>query len=106
MSETTVDDGDPPDARIVRTEDVLGGQPRIVGRRIGVLDIHEKIVGRGEAPETLATRLDLDLADVYRALTYYYDNPREMELARRKREAAVEEAQARIDRPDDVAPDS
>jgi uncharacterized protein (DUF433 family) len=105
MSEATTDD-EHPDARIVRTEDVLGGQPRIAGRRIGVLDIHEKVVGRGEAPETLAARFDLDLADVYRALTYYYDNPQEMELVRRERETAVDEAQARIDRPDDVTPES
>ena len=29
-------------------------------------------------PETVAVEFDLELADVYRALTYYYDNIDEM----------------------------
>lgn len=105
MSDTVPDESDGSSSRIVRTEGVLGGQPRIAGRRIGVLDIYENVVGRGDDPETLAAQLDLDVADVYRALTYYYDNPREMELVRRERTAAVGAAQERIDRPDGVSPD-
>lgn len=85
-------------SEIVSTEDTLGGEPRIEGRRIGVLHVVNRILDGDEAPETVAADFDLDLADVYRALTYYYDHPDEMrEWRRRKREAMQ---QARDDQPD------
>lgn len=103
MSETVPDDeGD----RIVSTADVLGGQPRIAGRRIGVLSIHEWVDGRGLDPHTVADRYDLDVADVYRALAYYYEHPREMETVRRERTEAFERLREHVDRPDHVVPDS
>jgi len=89
--------------RIVATEDVLGGEARIAGTRIGVLTVYERVEGRGLDPKTVADRLGLDVADVYRALAYYHDNPREMEEVRREREEAMAEAQ--IDRPDGVEPE-
>lgn len=51
----------------------MGGQPRIEGRRISVLQIVEWIHEEGMAPETVAAEFDLDMADIYRGLTYYYD---------------------------------
>ena len=101
MSET-VSGGEGNSSRIVKTDDVLGGDPRIAGRRIGVLTIHERVEGRGLDPQTVADRHDLDVADVYRALAYYHDHPREMEEVRREREAAMEEFEAEIDAPKDV----
>lgn len=64
--------------KIVSTDDVLGGAPRIEGRRIGVHHVARRVLDAGLSPEQVATELDLDLADVHRAMTYYYDHPAEM----------------------------
>lgn len=55
-------------------------------------------------PETVADRFDVDVADVYHALAYYHDHPREMRDVERDREAAIENVDASIDRPDGVSP--
>lgn len=78
-------------ARIITTTDVLSGEPRIEGRRISVRQIHEWVEESGLKPQTVADRYDLDVADVYRALAYYHDNPREMQEVRRRREEIIEE---------------
>lgn len=102
MSESVPgDDGDTP--RIVSTPDVLDGQPRIEGRRIGVLSVYEWVEERGLDPHTVADRFDLDIADVHHALAYYYDHPREMQAVRERREAAYETLRERVDRPDAVS---
>ncbi|HET7323833.1 MAG TPA: DUF433 domain-containing protein [Halococcus sp.] len=62
---------------IVKTEDVLGGKPRLEGRRISVLQIKD-LVDRGREPTHIAADFDLDLADVHTALSYYYDHSDEM----------------------------
>ncbi len=63
------------------TPGILGGKPRIAGHRIRVMDIvawHEK---RGMTPdEILSLYPSLTLADVYAALTYYFDHREEIEL--------------------------
>lgn len=71
---------------IIRTEDVLGGEPRIDGTRIGVLDIYELVVDGEYSPADVADQLDRSLADVYTALAYYHDHPEEMRTLRRERE--------------------
>ncbi|ERH03141.1 MAG: hypothetical protein J07HN6_00145 [Halonotius sp. J07HN6] len=55
---------------IVSTEGFLGGQPRIAERRISVVQIVEWIQEEGMEPETVAAEFDLELASIYRALTY------------------------------------
>ena len=65
-------------SEIVATDDVLGGAPRIDGRRIGVHHIAKRVIDAGEPPEQVAADYDLDIADVHRALAYYYDHPDEM----------------------------
>ena len=65
-------------ADIVSTDDVLGGAPRIKGRRIGVHHIAGRVVDADESPEQVAADYDLEVADVYRALVYYYEHPDEM----------------------------
>lgn len=77
--------------RIVATDDVLDGEPRIEGRRIGVRFIHDRVEGRGLDPRTVADRHDLDVADVYRALTYYHDHSEEMAELEAEREAVIDE---------------
>jgi len=42
-------------------------------------------------PEEVADRYDLDIADVYRALTYYYDNSEEMAAVRRRRAETIQD---------------
>lgn len=71
---------------VVETEDVLGGEPRIEGTRIGVLDIAELVLDGGYAPPDVADQLDCSLAAVYSALTYYYEHPEEMRMLRQERE--------------------
>lgn len=78
--------------RIVSDDDVMGGEPRIAGRRIAVRQIAELVESDGLDAEAVADRYDLDVADVYRALTYYHDNPAEM--ARVERTRAEEERAA------------
>lgn len=87
-------------SEIVETEGVMGGQPRIEGRRISVLQIVEWIHEEGMQPETVATEFDLDLADVYRALAYYYDNIDEMDRWRTRRDERRRESRKRQPSPE------
>jgi len=93
MSETAQPD-DPPDPsnpRIVKTEGIIGGKPRIDGTRISVYYIRERVEGRGLEPQTVADRHDLDVADVHRALAYYHEHPDEMRKIQQRREERLEE---------------
>lgn len=85
--------------RIVRE---LHDEPHLEGRRITVRFIKEQIEDRGLTPRTVADRHDLDVADVYRALTYYHDHPEEMRAVERQREAAIEEHEHLTTDPNDV----
>ncbi|WP_321167917.1 DUF433 domain-containing protein [Halobaculum saliterrae] len=93
MSETTSSNGGNA-PRIVRTEDVLGGDPRIDGTRISVLFVYERVEGRGLEPRAVADRHDLDVADVYRALAYYHEHPSEMAAIREERERNLKGARS------------
>lgn len=70
---------------IVTTADTLGGEPRIEGTRIGVLDITELALDGGYTPADVADQLDLPVADVYTALAYYHEHPTEMRYLRQER---------------------
>lgn len=74
-------------SEIVSTDDVLGGAPRIEGRRIGVHHIAKRIIDEGEKPEQVAAEFDVTLADIHRALAYYYDHPDEMRTVESQRNA-------------------
>jgi uncharacterized protein (DUF433 family) len=88
-------------SEIVSTEDILGGAPRIEGRRIGVHHIAKRVIDAGEPPEQVAADYDLDIADVHRALAYYYDNPEEMHEVQRQR-STVPDGSRGIRGPDDL----
>jgi uncharacterized protein (DUF433 family) len=90
-------------ADIVSTEGVLGGEPRIEGRRVGVLHVASRVLDDGETPAEVAADYDLELADVYRALAYYYDHPDEMREWRQRKRDAAERARERQPDPDDIA---
>lgn len=90
-------------SEIVSTEGVMGGQPRIAAHRISVLQIVEWIHEEGMDPETVAAEFDVEMADVYRALTYYYDNVDEMSTWRDRRDRRTRESRDRQPSPDSVS---
>jgi uncharacterized protein (DUF433 family) len=75
---------------ITRDEDVLGGEPRIAGTRIGVRHVATRVVDGGRSPAHVADQLDVPLADVYEALSYYYAHIDEMRALESDNEAAFE----------------
>ena len=92
------------DTRRVTRE--LMDEPHIAGRRVSVRQVYALVEERDVDPETVADRYDLDVADVYHALAYYHDHPREMSDIEAEREAALEDFQESIERPDGVEPDT
>jgi uncharacterized protein (DUF433 family) len=78
--------------RIVRDDDVMDGEPRIEGRRVTVLRIQELVEERGLPAAEVAAMHDLEVADVYAALTYYYEHPEEMAAIREQRHEREREA--------------
>lgn len=81
-------------------------EPHIAGRRVSVRQVYALVEERGVDPETVADRYDLDVADVYHALAYYHDHPREMSDVEAERDEAFEAFRASIERPDGVEPDA
>jgi uncharacterized protein (DUF433 family) len=64
---------------IVRDDDILGGEPIIVGTRVPVRAVVE-LWRLGVAPEEIPTHLShLTLAQVFDALSYYADHPPEIQ---------------------------
>ncbi|MFB6141410.1 MAG: DUF433 domain-containing protein [Halosimplex sp.] len=90
-------------AAIVRTEGVLGGDPRIDGTRVGVLHVYELVVEGDYPPVDVADQLDISLGAVYSALAYYYEHPDEMRELRRENEAAMEQLRDEALRPPEAA---
>lgn len=60
--------------KIVQTEGVLGGDPRIEGHRIGVYHVYHRYVADGKSPEQIATAYDISVAEVHAALAYAFSN--------------------------------
>ena len=84
----------------------LMSEPPVRGRRISVRQVYALVEERGEDPEAVADRYDLDVADVYHALAYYHDHPREMQTVEQEREDAMEDFRRSINRPEGVDPDT
>jgi uncharacterized protein (DUF433 family) len=90
--------------RIVSAEESeIHGEPHIEGSRVTVRDVHVRVEERGLAPDRVAERYNLDIADVYEALAYYHSNPAEMRRVEKRHERAAAEARARssLDPPED-----
>ncbi len=67
------------DQRIESRPGVLGGKPCVAGRRIAVEHIavwHERL---GLSADEIASEYDLELADVYAALAYYFAHREEID---------------------------
>jgi len=73
---------------ITRGEDVLGGEPRIDGTRIGVRHVATQVIDSGQSPAHVADQLDVSLAAVYEALSYYYAHIEEMQALEADNETA------------------
>ena len=84
----------------------LLSEPHIRGRRISVRQVYALVEERGEDPEAVADRYDLDVADVYHALAYYHDHPREMRDVEQEREDVMKDIGEFINRPEGVDPDT
>jgi uncharacterized protein (DUF433 family) len=89
-SERTTAEGVPQN---VETEDVLGGDPRIEGTRIGVAHAYRRYVDGGDTPEEIAAGYDISVAAVHAALAYAFGNPRQMRGLETRDRAAYEEAE-------------
>jgi uncharacterized protein (DUF433 family) len=77
-------------------------EPHVDGRRRTVRFIRDRAEGRGLDPGTVASRDDLDVADVYQALAYYHDHPEEMAEAERRRRETIARHEGDMVVPGDV----
>lgn len=75
---------------IVHDDEVLGGEPRIEGTRIGVRHVAARVVDGDRSAADVADQLDLSLANVHEALAYYYENLDEIRAYERENEEAFE----------------
>lgn len=87
--------------QIVKTDDVLGGDPRIEDHRIGVYQVYQRYVEGDETPEAIATSYDISVAEVHAALAYAFSNPDEMRAIEARNQALSEEHAANRVTPDD-----
>lgn len=74
---------------------VAGGKPHIKGRRISVQNIviwHERM---GKSVDEIASDYDLSLAEIYAALSYYFDHQAEVDTTIHKSEGFVREMKKR-----------
>jgi uncharacterized protein (DUF433 family) len=76
-------------------ESDIHNEPHIEGSRITVRDVSVRVEDRGDDPERVVDRYNLDIADVYEALAYYHANPEEMARVENRHEQAVVEAKRR-----------
>ena len=79
------------DQRIVQTPDICGGKPRIAGHRITVQNIavwHDRL---GWSADEIASEYDLELADIYAALAYYFAHREKIDQSIREGKAFVKE---------------
>jgi uncharacterized protein (DUF433 family) len=70
----------------------LMDEPHLAGHRVSVRHVHALVEERDLDPRGVADRLGVDLADVYRALAYYHDNPGEMHELEQRRPERIEQS--------------
>ena len=72
------------------TPGIVGGKPRIAGRRISVQNIviwHERL---DKSVDEISTEYGLSLAEIHAALSYYFDHQDDINTNIREDEAFVE----------------
>lgn len=82
-------------ANIVKTEGIVGGKARVEGTRISVVDIVELYTELEYSPEKIATEFSLNLGEVFAALKYYYENPKEIRRKIREKKEFAEKTEKR-----------
>jgi excisionase family DNA binding protein len=87
--------------QIVSTPDVLGGRPRIEGRRIGVQQVAECYEHLGWSIDEIAAAFDLRLSEIYAALSYYHAHRDEIDSAIGEAETQSERLHAKYGSADD-----
>ena len=88
---------------ITRDGDVLGGEPRIEGTRIGVRHVAARVIEGGQSPAVVADQLDTSLSAVYEALSFYYDHVEEMREYERENESAFQDVRESSVKPKETA---
>jgi len=69
-----------PHAYIITEKDYCGGSPVIVGSKFPVRSVVNYVLRQGVTPEELVKEFShLSLAEVYDALSYYYDQKEEID---------------------------
>jgi len=78
---------------IIRVENVQGGDPIVRGKSVTVQTI-VALYRQNQSPQQIVDDYDgvLTLAEVYDALSYYYDHPGEIEQYSAENRAALEKA--------------
>lgn len=79
------------DRHIEATPGTSGGKPRIAGRRITVQNVaiwHEQM---GRTVDEICDAYDLEPAQVYAALAYYFDHREHIDRSIRQSEASIAE---------------
>lgn len=71
---------------------VCGGQPCVAGTRIRVQDVYVWHELQGESPDEIVSRFpQLTMADIYAALSYYWDHRDEIQRQMREESDFVEQ---------------
>lgn len=82
--------------RIVSKQGVCGGKPCVAGTRIRVQDIYVWHELQGLSADEIASRFpQLTMADVYAALSYYWDHRAEIQRQMDEETAFVEQMKAK-----------
>lgn len=80
------------DAPVLHIEIDADGIPRTMNRRVKVHMIAQMHLKTGETVETIADHYRISMADVYAAMTYYYDNLPYFEKRERDLQTLIEDA--------------
>lgn len=78
--------------QIISTPDILGGKPHIEGRRISVQHVVVLHEHAGRSTHEIASELNLSLAEMDAALSYYHANREEIEAAIRLDDQRIKES--------------
>ncbi|WP_424004710.1 DUF433 domain-containing protein [Haloarcula salina] len=71
-------------------DEILGGEPRIDGTRVGVRHVATRVLDSDSTPAHVADQFDISLSQVYEALSYYYANVEELREFERANEDAFD----------------
>lgn len=80
---------------ICSTREVLGGQPRIKGTRIGILNVHHWYFEEEMGVDEISKNYHVEPEKVEAAIQYIEDNPEEIEQIKKENEISEKASQER-----------